>query len=214
LLIAFVLPALLIGIPWVILEYFVVRYVQPASIDLSSVRIKAQDGLFIEATSSLTARRNLTLASARMTWNRVKSFVEKPLEQELIHEALQYPTLEELERNLKDIAEHFKTLPIMQELLEDFGVRVVRFNIEARYPQETMDALNRRAEASAGGTAYRAYAAAARLNPDSPEARELYRIFQQTSGQVDAARNLGGGIVTLANMFASEKEKREEARDD
>lgn len=214
LLIAFVLPVLLIGIPWVIIEFFVVRYVQPRGIDLSSVRIKAQDGMFIEATTSITARRTLTLASTRMSWSRVKNFVEKPLEQELIHEALQYLTLEELERNLKDIAEHFRTLPIMQELLEDFGVQVVRFNIEARYPQETMDALNRRAEASAGGTAYRAYAAAARLNPDSPEARELYRIFQETSGQVDAARNLGGGIASLANMFNREKTPKRVSPDD
>ena len=71
--IAFILPVLLIGIPWVIIEFFVVRYVQPRGVDLSSVRIKAKDGLFIEATISLTARRTLSLASARMSWLRVRN---------------------------------------------------------------------------------------------------------------------------------------------
>lgn len=207
--IAFILPVLLIGIPWVIIEFFVVRYVQPRGVDLSSVRIKAKDGLFIEATISLTARRTLSLASTRMSWLRVRNFVEKPLEQDLIHEALEYTTLEELERNLKTISEQFMGLPILQELKEDFGVEVVRFNIEAKYPQETMDALNRKAEASAGGIAYRAYAAAARLDPDSPECRELYRIYQETSGQVDAARNLGGGIASLARAFSPPERKRD-----
>ena len=209
LIISFILPALLIGVPWVILEFFVVRYVQPRGIDLSSVRIKGRDGLFIEATISLTARRMLSLASTRMTWPRVKNFVEKPLEQELIHEALEYPTLDELEPNIKTISEQFMQLPILQELKEDFGVEVIRFNIEAKYPQETMDALNRKAEATAGGNAYLAYAKAARLNPDSPECRELYRIYQETSGQVDAARNLGGGIASLARAFSPLEKKRE-----
>jgi hypothetical protein len=141
--------------------------------------------------------------------------VEKPLEQELIHEALQYPTLEELELNLKNISEQFMTLPIVrEELWEDFGVEVMRFNIEARYPQETMDALNRKAEASAGGTAYLAYAAAAHLDPDSPECRELFRVYQETSGRVDAARNLGGGITALAEVFNPEKLRKQGSVDD
>lgn len=208
LLIAFILPALIIGIPWIIAELYVVRYVQPRGIDLSTIRIKAQDGLFLDATISLTARRTLTLASTRMTWSRVRAFVEKPLEQELIHDALQYPTLEDLERGLKDIAEQFKLLPIVKELADDFGVEVMRFNIEAQYSQETMDAINRKAEASAGGTAYLAYAAAAHLNPDSPEARELYKVYQETTGRVDAARNLGGGLTTLAEVFTTRKEAK------
>ena len=77
----------------------------------------------------------------------------------------------------------------------------MRFNIEVRYPQATVDAINRRAEAVAGGRAFQAYAAAAGLNPSSPESRELYKVYQETKGQVDAARNLGGGITSLANMF-------------
>jgi hypothetical protein len=89
----------------------------------------------------------------------------------------------------------------VRELSLDFGVEVMRFNVETRYPQETMDALNRKAEASAGGTAYLAYAAAAHLDPDTPECRDLYKIYQETSGQVDAARNLGGGITSLANLL-------------
>jgi hypothetical protein len=201
LLIAVLLPILVLGIPWLIAEIFIVRYVQPRGVDLSAVRIKAQDGLFVEAAVSLTARRSLTLASTRMTWARVREFVEKTLEQELIHEALNFATLDELERNLKDIAENFRVLPIVQELAADFGVEVMRFNVETRYPQETMDALNRKAEAAAGGTAYLAYAAAAHLDPDSAESRELYRIYQETRGQVDAARNLGGGLTNLANLL-------------
>jgi hypothetical protein len=208
--IAVVLPLLVLGIPWLIAEFFVVRYVQPRSVDLSEVLIKAQDGLFLQVASSLTARRSLTLASTRMTWPRVREFVEKTIEQELIHEALNFPTMDDLERNLKNIAESFMNLPIVEELSRDFGVEVMRFNIEARYPQETMDALNRRAEAAAGGTAYLAYAAAAHLDPDSPESRELYRIFQETSGRVDAARNLGGGLSQLGFILG----QRERPDDD
>jgi hypothetical protein len=208
LLIAVVLPFFCLGIPWLIAEFFVVRYVQPRGIDLSEILIKAQDGLFLQVTLSLTARRSLTLASTRMTWPRVREFVEKTLEQELIHEALNFPTMEDLERNLKNIAESFKSLPIVAELSRDFGVEVIRFNIETHYPQETMDALNRRAEAAAGGTAYLAYAAAAHLDPDSPESRELYRIYQETTGRVDAARNLGGGLSNLAN-FLGQRGKQE-----
>ena len=201
LIIAFIIPLLVIGIPWLIVELNVVRYVQPRGIDLSTIRIKAQDGLFLDTTISLTARRTLTLASTRMTWPRVRSFVEKPLEQELIHEALQYSNLEALELSLREISERFKDLPIVHELFDDFGVEVLRFNIEAQYSQETMDAINRKAEASAGGTAFLAYAAAAHLDPDSPEARELYRVYQETTGHVDAARNLGGGLTSLAEVF-------------
>jgi hypothetical protein len=202
LLIALVLPIFVLGIPWIIAEIFVVRYVQPRSIDLSTVRIKAQDGLFLEAIISLTARRSLTLASTRLTWSRVSDVVEKTLEQELIYEAINYPTLEELERNLKPIAERFSDLDIVRELKQDFGAEVMRFNVEAQYPQETRDALNRRAEAAAGGTAYLAYAQAAHLDPDSQESRELYKVYQETRGQVDAARNLGGGLTSLADVFS------------
>jgi hypothetical protein len=198
---ALLLPLLIIGVPWVLLELMIIRYVQPRGVDLTEVRLKAQDGLFIQAVVSMTARRSLTLASTRMTWGRVQDFVEKTIEQELIDEALHFPTLDDLERGLKEITEKFLDLPIVLELSRDFGVQVMRFNVETRYPQETMDALNRKAEASAGGTAYLAYAAAAHLDPDTPECRQLYKIYQETSGQVDAARNLGGGITSLANLL-------------
>ncbi|MCB9078321.1 MAG: hypothetical protein H6631_12050 [Anaerolineaceae bacterium] len=214
LIIAFILPILVLGIPWLIAEFFVVKYVQPKSIDLSEVLIKAGDGLFVGAVISLTARRMLRLASTRMTWSRVAEFVEKSLEQELLHQALSYPTLEDLEKNLKNIAENFINLPVVTELAEDFGVQVMRFNIETQYPQETMDALNRKAEAAAGGTAYLAYAAAAQLNPNSRESRELYRVYQETRGQVDAARNLGGGLTHLAGLVGGSKRSREETDDD
>ncbi len=204
--IALILPVLIIGIPWLILEVYVVRYVQPKGLDISTLNIKAKDGLFLKATISVTAQRQLNVASARMSWSRVAEFLEKALEQEIIHDALQHETLELLEEDLKQMAENFTSLPIVRELEVSFGVHVVRFNIEASYPQETMDALNRKAEASAGGTAYRAYAAAARLNPDSRESRELYKVYQETRGQVDAARNLGGGLTNLAAMFGQQKD--------
>ncbi|MEW5956243.1 MAG: hypothetical protein AB1801_00845, partial [Chloroflexota bacterium] len=206
---AFVLPLLIFGFPWIVIQLVIIRYLQPRGVDLSQVRLKAQDGLFIEAAVSMTARRTLTLASTRMTWPRVRDFVEKIIEQELIHEALQFATLMELEQNLKYVTENFLQLPIVKELSRDFGVEVLRFNAEARYPQETMDALNRRAEAAAGGSAYLAYAAAAHLDPDTPECRQLYKIFQETSGQVDAARNLGGGITNLVNALGSRERKRD-----
>lgn len=199
--IAFILPAVILGTIFVVQEFATVRYVQPKGLDLSTVRIKARDGLFLEATISLTARRQLTIASTRMTWGRVQEFVEKTLEQELIHEAIQYNTLEDLEGNIKSIADSFYKLPIVNELAHDFGLEVMRFNIEIGYPEETMDALNRKAEASADGTAYLAYAAAAHMNPESRESRELYRVYQETKGQVDAARNLGGGLTRIAEMF-------------
>lgn len=210
---ALVIPLVFVGIPWLILEIFIIRYVQPRGIDLTEVRIKAQDGLFIEAAVSMTARRSLTLASTRMTWPRVRGFVEKTIEQELLHEAIQFPTLDDLERNLKTITEKFLDLPIVQELSRDFGVEVLRFNVETRYPQETRDAIDRKADASAGGAAYLAYAAAAHLNPDTPECRQLYRIFQETSGQVDAARNLGGGITSLASMLSRKGQEKAEGGD-
>lgn len=212
--IAFLLPLLVFGIPWMILETFVTRYVRPRGVDVTKVLIKGQDGLFIETTVSMTARKSLTLAAITTRWHQVRSFVEKIVEQELIHEAIKFPSLESLERNLKQITTDFLNLPVVRELLDDFGVEVLRFNIETRYPQETVDALNRRAEASAGGTAYLAYAAAAELDPNSAECRELYRIYQQTSGQVDAARNLGGGITSLANTLSQRGQNPEEGGDD
>jgi hypothetical protein len=205
---ALLLPLAIIGFPWVLLELMIIRYVQPRGIDLTEVRIKAQDGLFVQAVVSMTARRSLTLASTRMTWGRVQDFVEKTIEQELIHEAIHFPSLDDLERGLKEITERFLELPIVRELSRDFGVEVMRFNVETRYPQETMDALNRKAEASAGGTAYLAYAAAAHLDPDTPECRQLYKIYQETSGQVDAARNLGGGITSLANLLGQKEQAK------
>jgi hypothetical protein len=210
LIIAFVLPLIIFGIPWMFFELFIIRYVQPRSIDLSTVRIKAQDGLFIEATLSMTARRNLSMASTRMTWSRVQNFMEKIVEQELIHEAIMFPTIDDLERNIKDISEKFLELPVLQELNRDFGVEVMRFNIESFYPQETIDALNRKAEASAGGAAYLAYAAAAHLDPDTPESRELYRIYQQTTSRVDAYRNLGSGIAALSSGIRREEKPNNE----
>jgi len=86
----------------------------------------------------------------------------------------------------------------------------MRFNIESHYPQETMDALNRKAEASAGGAAYLAFAAAAHLDPDTQESRDLYRVYQQTTSKVDAYRNLGGGIAAVANVIRREEKKDEE----
>jgi len=210
LIIAFLLPLVVFGIPWMFFELFIIRYVQPRSIDLSTVRIKARDGLFIQATVSMTARRNLSMASTRMSWPRVQDFMEKIVEQELIHEALQFPTLEDLELNLKDITERFLELPALRELNRDFGVEVMRFNIESFYPEETMDALNRKAEASAGGAAYLAYAAAAHLDPDTQESRELYRVYQQTTSRVDAYRNLGGGIAAVAGAIRREEKQNEE----
>ncbi|MBN1994123.1 MAG: hypothetical protein JW953_15605 [Anaerolineae bacterium] len=206
-LIAFLLPLVVFGIPWLIFEFITIRYVQPRGIDFSTLRIKAQDGLFIETTLSMTARRSLSIASLRMTWPRVTDFVEKAVEQELVHQAINFPSLEELEQNLKAIADSFLELPLIGELYRDFGVEVLRFNIETRYPQETMDALNRKAEASAGGAAYVAYATAAHLDYESDESRQLYKVFQETSGLVDAARNIGLGISNLA--YALKREEKE-----
>lgn len=211
---ALLYPLLFFGIPWLILEIFIIRYVQPRGVDVADVRIKAQDGLFLEAIVSMTARRTLTLASTRMTWPRVRGFVEKTIEQELIHAATNFPTLEDLERNLKVISDSFSDLPIVRTLSRDFGLEVLWFNIEITYPQETMDALNRKAEASAGGTAYLAYAAAAHLDPDTPEARELYKVFQVTSGRVDAARNLGGGLSGLVDLLGRRSKAAKEAEDE
>lgn len=211
---AFLIPFLVLGLPWIVIEYFIVRYVQPRGVDVAKVLVKAQDGLFLEAAVSMTARRTVTLASTRMTWGRVRDFVEKIIEQELIHAATSFSALEDLERNLKMISDAFIELPLVTTLSRDFGVHVLWFNIEIRYPQETIDALQRKADASAGGTAYLAFAAAAHLNPDSRECRELYTVYQQTSGQVDAARNLGGGITTLAELFARKNRQPDVERDD
>ena len=213
LLIAFLLPLLVFGVPWLILELFIVRYVQPRGIDLSTVRIKAADGMFVEAAMSITARRSLTLASTRMTWSNVRAFVEKTIEQELIHEALNFASLDDLERGLKGVTENFLELPIVKELSRNFGVEVLRFNVETRYPSETIAALNRKAEASAGGAAYIAFATAAHYDPDAPESRQLYQVYQETSSQVDAARNLGGGIGSLAKFLSSGR-KEDSGEDD
>lgn len=212
LIIAFFLPLLVFGLPWVVLEVIVVRYVQPRGVDLSVIPIKAQDGLFIDAAVSMTAKRTLSLASTRMSWPRVRDFVEKSIEQELNHAALSFPTLEELERNLKFVTEGFLDLPVVQELSRDFGLDVLRFNVEVRYRAETMDALKRKADASAGGTAFLAYAAAAHLDPDRPESHDLYKTYQQTSSQVDAARNLGGGVANLLDLLTrrSNLDRKEE----
>ena len=210
LIIAFVLPLFLFGIPWLFLEIFIIRYVQPNGFDLTTVKVRAQDGLFVEATLSMTARRTLTLASTRMTWPRVRNFVEKGLEQELIQETVTLPAIEDLEQNIGAIAEKMQESALIKELSRDFGVEVLRFNIEIRYTPETMDALQRKAEASAGGTAYLAYASAAHLDPETPESRELYRVYQETSSQVDAARNLGGGITNLANLLTQRQKDIDE----
>ncbi len=213
LIIAFFLPLIFFGIPWIMFELFLIRYVQPRGLDITTVNIKAQDGLFVQAILSITARRTLTLASTRMTWPRVKNFVEKGMEQELIQEAVNYPSLDDLERNISVMTENLRQTDVVQELARDFGVQILRFNIEIRYTPETMDALQRKAEASAGGTAYLAYAAAAHLDPDLPESRELYRIYQETTSQVDAARNLGGGITQLAKMLTQRAEQNQEAKE-
>ncbi|MEM7028531.1 MAG: hypothetical protein AAF629_02975 [Chloroflexota bacterium] len=210
LVIAFIIPLIFFGIPWAFLEIAIARYVQPKGIDLTGVRVKAQDGLFIQAIVSMTARKTLSLVSVTIRWPLVKDVVEKAVEQELIHEALNYDSLPLLENNLRDIAERLTELPVIDELSRDFGVEVLRFNIEIRYPSETADAINRTAEASAGGQAFIAYAKAAHLDPDSPEARQLYEVFQQTSSQVDAARNLGGGITDLASLFSAQRKAMRE----
>lgn len=214
LIIAFLIPLIFFGIPWAILEVGVARYVQPRGIDLTGVLIKAQDGLFIEAIVSMTARKTLSLVSLTIQWYLVRDVVEKAVEQELIHQALTYSTLPELENNLRNIAERLTELPVILELSRDFGVDVIRFNIEIRYPSETVDAINRKAEANAGGQAFIAYARAAHLDPDSAEARELYEVFQQTSSQVDAARNLGGGITNLASLLSRRRALPESDFDD
>jgi hypothetical protein len=214
LLIAFVLPLIIFGIPWLFFELFAVRYVQPRGVDLTTVKAKAQDGLFVEATISMTARRTLTLAATRMTWPRVRDLVEKDVEQEFIQEAVTYPTLDDLERNMKTITEKLHESEVVRELSRDFGVDVLRFNIELQYTPETMDALQRKAEASAGGTAYLAYAAAAHLDPDRAESRELYRIYQETTSQVDAARNLGGGIAGLASLLTQRMNNKDTDKED
>lgn len=210
----FFVPLLLFGIPWVFIEIAIVRYVQPRGLDLSEVMIRAQDGLFIGTTVSMTARRTLSLASTRMTWPRVRGLVEKAIEQELIQRASRFATLDELEQNIVTITDHFRELDIMGELARDFGVQVLRFNIEIRYTPETITALNDRAEASAGGAAYLAYAYAAHLDPDSQAARELYSVYQNTTSQVDAARNLGGGITNLARLLDNNIKPKPEEEDD
>ena len=203
--IAFILPLICFGIPAAIIEVMIAQHVQPRSIDLTGILIKAQDGLFINAVVSMTARKTLSLVSTTVSWSRVRDVVEKAVEQELIREALNFNSLSELETNLKELVERFTRLPVILELSRDFGVEVLRFNIEVRYPVETIDAINRRAEAAAGGQAYVAYARSAHLDPETPEARELYKVFQVTSGRVDAARNLGAGLAGLAKTLSGNK---------
>jgi len=188
---------------WGIGQYFYISFAQPKGLDITTLDIKAQDGLFVGAVLSMTARRTFTFTSPFTRWSQVINFVSKTLEQELIQKAQQYANIEELEANLKVITESFFQEPVVQELWTDFGVKVIRFNIEIRFSQATKDALIRKAEAAAGGQAYLAYARAAHLDPNSPESRELYRIYQETQGQVDAARNLGGGFTNLANILGN-----------
>lgn len=204
-----------IMIPWGLFQIGYISYAQPRGLDITEVLVKGQDGLFLSVVLSMTARRTFNLTSPFTRWRRVTSFVSKTLEQELIQSALKYPTVDELEKNLKTITDGFFEEPVVQELWTDFGVQVIRFNVETRYPQETIDALNRKAEAAAGGQAFLAYTAAAHLDPSAPESRELYRVFQETSGQVDAARNLGGGITNLANILGQKtKSDKDSSSDD
>jgi hypothetical protein len=193
----------LLAVIWWLAETALTNYLRPIGIDLTKMRVKAQDGLFIDATVSMTARKMLLPAALTLDWKRVKGFVEKEIEQRLMHEATQMRAIDDLEHKLYEITSSFKDLSIMRDVSNDFGIEILRFNVEVGYPQETMDALNRRAEASAGGMAYLAFADAAEMEPSSTECRELYTVYQQTSGQVDAARNLGGGITSLASMLKS-----------
>lgn len=210
----FLLPVLILGSIFAVLEFLVVRYVQPRGLDLSEVLIKAKDGLFILATVSMTARRTLSLASLQMTWPRARELVEKAVEQELIDRAIRFENLEILEQNLKPLTQNLAELEVVEELRRDFGVQVLRFNIEIKYTPETVTALNDKAEASAGGQAYLAYAAAAHLDPNSPECRELYQVYQQTTSQVDAARSLGGGISGLVGAFGADRKATRSAEEE
>lgn len=197
-----VLPVALVALWW-LAETALTNYLRPIGIDLTKMRVKAQDGLFIDATVSMTARKLFLPAAINPDWNRVKGFVEKEIEQRLMYEATQMRAIDDLEHKLYEITSSFKDLSILKDVSNDFGIEIIRFNVEVGYPQETMDALNRRAEASAGGMAYLAFADAAEMEPSSTECRELYTVYQKTSGQVDAARNLGGGITNLASMLKS-----------
>jgi len=204
------LPLLLLGSAWFLLESFWFEYFRPQSLDLTKIQVKTQDGLFMNPVVSITARRQLSLAAFPPRWEKARSFVEKELEQVLMQEATRLRSIDDLELKLSTITDDFMHLAVIAELSRDFGVQVIRFNIEARYPQETIDALNRKAEAAAGGTAYLAFADAAELEPDSAECRELYTVYQETTGQVDAYRNLGGGITNLATMLRSREQSQGE----
>jgi hypothetical protein len=227
LVITLVLPLIIFGLPWMLLEVSIARYVRPRSLDLTRLLIKAQDGLFIETVVSMTARKNLSLASLAIRWpGGVRGVVEKAIEQELLQAALEFRTLGELESNLTAIVQRLTELEVIRELERDFGVAVIRFNIELRYPPETVDAINRRAEAVAGGQAYVAYAQAAHLDPDGVEAKELYKIYQQTTSTVDASRswgvdairNIGDGLSNLVTLISQNPRLRrmvdEENNDD
>jgi hypothetical protein len=165
----------------------------------------------------MTARKNLSLASLAIRWpGGVRGVVEKAIEQELISTALEFRTLNELEGNLTAMVQRLSELDVIHELERDFGVTVIRFNIELRYPPETVDAINRRAEAVAGGQAYVAYAQAAHLDPDGSDAQDLYKIFQRTTGQVDASRswgadavrNIGDGLAGLLALLSQNSRLR------
>jgi len=204
------LPLLFLGILWFIMESLLFRYFRPRSTDISKTQVKTQDGLFMNTVISMTARKQLSLAAVTTRWDGVRSFVEKEIEQVLIQEATRLQSIDDLERRLRTITNDFIKLPIVNELSRDFGIEVIRFNIEPRYSQETVDALNRKAEAAAGGTAYLAFADAAELEPNSAECRELYTVYQETTGHVDAYRNLGGGITNLAAVLSPREQSQGE----
>lgn len=196
-----------IMLPWALAQTWYIRFAQPKSFDVTEVLIKAKDGLFVTAVLSMTSRRSFTATALFTRWGVISEIVSKTLEQSLLDEAMKHTTLDDLLSNIDEIATKFIEEEVVQELWTDFGIRVMRFNIETRYPQATIDALNRKAEANAGGQAYLEYARAAHLDPGSPESRELYRVYQETRGQIDAARNLGGGITNLANILGQKGPK-------
>lgn len=200
--------------PWLIGQVWFIQFSLPKSTDVTEVLIKGQDGLFITAVLSMTARRSFTFTALFARWGRIREVVSKAVEQKLIQSAMRYETIEKLVANLQIMTDELYDEPIVKEIWTDFGVRVTRFNIETRYPDETRDAINRKAEAVAGGQAYLAYANAAHLDPESSESRELYGVYQRTTSQVDAARNLGGGITDLATVFGQRTVQQQDDESD
>lgn len=203
-----------IMVPWGLGQVWFIQFSLPKSTDVTEVLIKGQDGLFITAVLSMTARRSFTFTALFARWGRIREVVSKAVEQKLIQSAMRYETIEQLVANLQIMTEELYEEPIVKEVWTDFGVRVTRFNIETRYPDETRDAINRKAEAVAGGQAYLAYANAAHLDPESSESRELYGVYQRTTSQVDAARNLGGGITDLATVFGQRTVQQQDDESD